>query len=43
MSEEGIRVYSDTDDFTEEVYTAAWNELKKADAFSALFKIIGKK
>lgn len=43
MSEEGIWVYSDTDDFTEEVYTAAWNELKKADAFSALFKIIGKK
>ena len=34
---------SSADDYTNEIFTATWDELNNADVFSKLLKLIGKK
>lgn len=36
-------LYSSDDDYTNEIFTATWDELNNADVFSKLLKLIGKK
>jgi hypothetical protein len=43
MSKETVWVWEEKDDFTDIIFSGTWENLKKADAFSDLFKIIGKK
>lgn len=43
-SKDKVWIYTEKDDFTDEIFEATWNELNNdADTFSALFKLIGKK
>ncbi len=42
-SKDKLWVSSFDDDFTEDVFTATWEELGNADVFFSLFKLIGKK
>lgn len=43
VSQEKIWIFAEDDDFTTDIFSAAWDELKKADVFSELVKVIGKK
>lgn len=43
ISQEGLWLWTENDDFTDDIFKAEWKELKKADVFSALFKLIGKR
>lgn len=42
-SKDKLWVYVLDDDFTEEVFSASWDELNNADSFSRLLKLIGKR
>ncbi len=42
-SKEKVWIYSSNDDFSKEVFSAAWGELNNTDAFSHLRKLIGKR
>lgn len=43
VSQEKIWISSEDDDFAMDIFDVSWGELKKADVFSEMFKLIGKK